>query len=569
MQSKNNAVIYARYSSVGQNEQSIEGQVRICKEFAQQKGINIVKVYMDKARTGTNDNRPEFQKMIAEASSGAYQYIIVYMFDRFARNRMDSIVHKTQLREQHDIKVLSALEPVSDDEGGEFYEMYLEWSAEKYSKRLSKRVRDGLDTSVANGTFCGGSLIMGYKLHKEPIAGKAGKFIHKVVVDDEYADIIKYVFTEYDNGVEKIDIAKALNEKGYLFNGKQFKGRSFDKWLKNRKYTGEFNFGDRQCNNMYPALIDTQLFNRVQERLQRNKYFSGANTAKEHYSLTGKAFCGHCETAVVSDGGTSKTGATYHYYACKKAKKSQCDKKRENKNALELLVATRAVNYLSDPKRVEKLAEDIVAYHEQRTGNDNLKSVDVRIQKTKQEVQKLTTAFIEAKSNLLRYNIEKQMIVLESLLADLSVQKAQLELERDCRVSKHDIQEYIAQLIKGDINDKEHQRLLIDNLVNLVYIFDGLIAIFFSLQNGKETQHIPLNDIKEALNGETQTKKSSNLNTCTPPKLGTSFGVPFLLHWISRLGKWREGVRNTVVVLIAVAVPIWSMSPQKAQKNIS
>lgn len=152
-----NGVIYARFSSQSQNEQSIEAQVRICKEFAEGKDINIVNIYSDKARTGTNDARPAFQRMIADAKSGAFQYIIVYMFDRFARNRRDSIMYKEMLKEEG-IKVLSALEPIAEDEGGEFYEMFLEWNAEKYSKRLSKRVRDGLDISAANGSYCGGRL---------------------------------------------------------------------------------------------------------------------------------------------------------------------------------------------------------------------------------------------------------------------------------------------------------------------------------------------------------------------------------------------------------------------------
>lgn len=152
----NNCVIYARFSSYGQNEQSIEAQTRICKEFAENKGLNVIKLYSDKARTGTNDDRPGFQKMIHDAASKSFQYIIVYMFDRFARNRRDSIMYKETLREKYGIKVISALEPIADDEGGEFYEMFLEWNAEKYSKRLSKRVKDGLDTSCANGTFCGG-----------------------------------------------------------------------------------------------------------------------------------------------------------------------------------------------------------------------------------------------------------------------------------------------------------------------------------------------------------------------------------------------------------------------------
>jgi len=82
-----NAIIYARYSSTGQNEQSIEGQVRICREFAENKGFTVVKTYIDKAKTGTNDNRPDFQKMVLDAASGTFKYVIVYMFDRFARKQ--------------------------------------------------------------------------------------------------------------------------------------------------------------------------------------------------------------------------------------------------------------------------------------------------------------------------------------------------------------------------------------------------------------------------------------------------------------------------------------------------
>ena len=93
-------VIYARFSSHGQNEQSIEAQIRICKEFAAGKGLKTINIYSDKARTGTNDARPGFQCMIKDAQSGAFKYVIVYMFDRFARNRRDSIMYKEMLKEK-------------------------------------------------------------------------------------------------------------------------------------------------------------------------------------------------------------------------------------------------------------------------------------------------------------------------------------------------------------------------------------------------------------------------------------------------------------------------------------
>ena len=497
-----NAVIYPRYSSQGQNEQSIEGQIRICTEFAESNGYNVVGIYPDKARTGTNDSRPAFQRMIKDAASGKFQYIIVYMFDRFARNRRDSIMYKEMLKQEYGVRVISATQPISDDEGGEFYEMFLEWNDEKYSKRLSKRVRNGLDTSVANGTFCGGHLVYGYKLRQEPTAsvGRRNRFTKFVEIDEEQAEIIRYIFTEYDKGVEKQDIAAALNARGARFDGKPFKGRTFDKWLTNAKYTGEFTFGGRLCNNTYPAIIDKALFERVQKRLAKNRYFAGGTaTARVPYILTGKAFCAHCNAALISDGGTSRTGQQHHYYICKGRKKGVCEKRREDKDELELFVTQVVYDFLSDERNVKLAAKDTIAYYERRTGVDNLKSIDGKIAKVQRDIDEMTTAFIEAKNALLRANIEKRMNDYEKLIEDLKSQKEQLERERGNQFTENDILEFVADLLQGDPADKDYQKKLIDNLVVKVFVGDGYITAHIKLGNATEVADIRLEEVKKAL----------------------------------------------------------------------
>ena len=495
-----NAVIYARFSSSGQNEQSIESQIRTCSEFAESQGYTIVKTYSDKARTGTNDSRPSFQRMIKDAASGQFQYIIVYMFDRFARNRRDSIMYKEMLKQDYGIRVLSATQPISDDEGGEFYEMFLEWNDEKYSKRLSKRVRNGLDTSVENGTFCGGYLIYGYKIRKEPIAGKRDKFIKYVEIDEEQAEIVRYVFTEYDKGVTKQEIADALNAKGLRMNGKKFTGKSFDKYIVNPKYTGEFYFGERLCKNTYPAIIDNALFERVQKRLAANRYFAGgAATARVPYLLTGKAFCGKCETTMVADGGTSKTGKTHQYYACKKKKKGECAKHREEKDRLEFYVTQMVRDFLSDKENAQIAVRDTLKYYDNRTGADNIKSLETRIAKAHKDIEEMTTAFIEAKSALLRESIEKRMTDYERLIKDLESQKTQLEYERGLQVSENDLLDYIAHLLKGNPADKEHQKQIMDNLVYKVFVADDYINPLLTIGNGKGIENVRLSEVKEVL----------------------------------------------------------------------
>ena len=91
-------VIYARYSSDNQREESIEGQLRECTAFAQKNDIKIIEHYIDRAYSAKTDNRPEFQRMIRESARKAYDVVIVWKLDRFSRNRFDSAKYKAALK---------------------------------------------------------------------------------------------------------------------------------------------------------------------------------------------------------------------------------------------------------------------------------------------------------------------------------------------------------------------------------------------------------------------------------------------------------------------------------------
>ena len=406
------------------------------------------------------------------------------------------------------IRVSSATEPVSDDEGGGIHEMFLEWNDEKYSQRLSKRVRDGLTTSVANGTFCGGTLIYGYKIRKEQIGNK-DRYIKYVEIDEKQADVVRYVFKQFATGNTKDNIAKELNKQGYKTkDGKMFTGKSFERMLTNEKYTGEFMFGERITDNMYPKIVDKAIFKQAQKRLEANHY--GKNAPKDPYLLTGKAFCGHCGTDIVSDGGTSKTGTSKHYYACKKKKKDKCDKKREDKSFMELLVAVRVKRYLKNPVKAGYIVDKVLTYHEQRTSNTEIKSLETRIAKAHIEVDDLTNTFITAKNELLRTKIEQKMDELQIYIKDLEMQKAQLESERGIKLTRQDLLDFIADLLNGDENDKLYQKRLIDDLVYKVFVYDRKVKIFFNLKGGNEIDDISLDDVNnaEVVESENKTKAS-------------------------------------------------------------
>ena len=151
------AVIYARYSCDNQTEQSIEGQLRICKEYAKNNDILILDTYIDRAMTGTNDNRPNFRRMISNSAKEQWDYVLVYKFDRFSRDKFESTIHKKTLKD-NGVKVLSAMENIPDTPEGIILESLLEGMNQYFSAELSQKVKRGMRETRYKGFWQGGRL---------------------------------------------------------------------------------------------------------------------------------------------------------------------------------------------------------------------------------------------------------------------------------------------------------------------------------------------------------------------------------------------------------------------------
>ena len=150
------AVIYARYSSDNQREESIEGQIRECAAFAEKNGITILRHYIDRAFSAKTDNRPEFQNMIKDSGKRLFDMVIVWKLDRFARNRYDSARYKATLK-KNGVKVVSATEVISDGAEGIILESVLEGYAEYYSADLSEKVVRGMTENALKSKYNGGT----------------------------------------------------------------------------------------------------------------------------------------------------------------------------------------------------------------------------------------------------------------------------------------------------------------------------------------------------------------------------------------------------------------------------
>ena len=170
-----NVVIYARYSSHSQTEQSIEGQLHTCYEYAKNNGYFVVGEYIDRAQSGTTDGRAEFQRMIADSDKHTFEGVLVYQLDRFARNRYDSAINKAKLK-KNGVRVISARENISDDASGILVEGVLESMAEYYSAELSQKIRRGMDINAEKCLSNGSNPGLGYYVD-EPKTKKGARQI--------------------------------------------------------------------------------------------------------------------------------------------------------------------------------------------------------------------------------------------------------------------------------------------------------------------------------------------------------------------------------------------------------
>lgn len=486
MQQALNAVIYARYSSHSQQEQSIEGQLRDCYAYAQREGLHVVGEYIDRAISGKTDERPDFQRMIVDASKKQFQRVIVWKLDRFARNRYDSAHYKAKLK-KYGVKVVSATENISDEPEGIILEGLLESMAEYYSANLSKHVRRGQRESIINGTYLGGVPPIGYKVENK-----------RLVIDERTAPTIRYMFEQYAKGVPKREIIAELNARGIRNKkGKPLTLSSMQAALRNEKYIGIYRYSGQEVTGGCEALIDEATFRKVQERLDKVKHAPAAAKAKIDYLLQGKAFCGYCGSRMVGESGRGKMGNTYHYYACGKRKKEHtCAKKNEKKDFIEWYVVEQTVEYVLTPDRMDYIAAALVAQYEKDFGDNRIKDYEKQLERINGEIRSLVDTLAVCPPSA-RQPIFDKMELLDVQKTDLEIDIAKLRVAARVQLTEEQIKVWLKQFCKGDLDDMEFRERIIDVFINSVYLYDDKTVIYYNIEGGKQVSYMEMLDSTE------------------------------------------------------------------------
>ena len=451
IRTNNKVALYARYSSDNQRAESIDAQIRAMKAYCKQHSFVIVESYIDEAKSATTDNRPSFQRMIADSANHTFNIVLVHKLDRFARNRYDSAVYKRELK-KNGVQVYSVLENLDDSPESIMLEAVLEGMSEYFSENLARETMKGLKETALQCKHTGGMPPLGYDVDEAT---------KKLVINSHEAETVKLIFDMYADGNGYSPILDELHRRNLKTkNGNEFNKISLYSILTNPKYQGLYVFNRSSAKSITgtrnthllkdaediicidggcPQIVDKDTYDKVQKRITEHKHTGGRLNAKENYLLSGKVFCKECGRSMV--GNTRYSGRNkqlYITYRCP-SKRYACSNKEINKVYLEDYVIMLLEKHIFNSYALKKLIKNIekrienadvtdnsYIYDELDKVNEALKNVadavanglisDVLIDRLKELEQKKTS--LEARLNDSKADTEYTKIDANLILSD-------------------------------------------------------------------------------------------------------------------------------------------------------
>ncbi|MDD3206736.1 MAG: recombinase family protein [Lachnospiraceae bacterium] len=468
------AVIYARFSpGPRQTEQSIEGQVRDCREYAEKSGLKIVDIYADHHISGSDfEGRVEFNRLIRDAEKGQFKYIIVWKIDRFGRDREEIALNKVRIK-KHGVKLLYAKENIPDGPEGIILEGLLESLAEYYVADLRQKVKRGQRESAIKG-HAFGQCPLGY-IKKDK----------KWVVNESEAAIVRQVFLDWDAGLTAVEIIDKFEKQGIRSRkGQHITKNGIYTILRNSKYIGVCYYDDILIP--IPAIVDITLWDSCHSKFQKRIGQAASYKAEEKYLLSLKCFCGQCSSLMVGESGRGKGGTVYHYYKCatnKRKAKERCITKTVRKEWLEDLVLEHTMKDVLQDDIIDHLATCVMEIQEKNTVNytlQNLKQAFTTVQTSIKNIMKA----IEA--GIITDTTKSRLMELEAQSEELRMHIAREELKKPALTKEH-VVFWLESFRSGDLCDDKFREKLCDIFIHSVYVYNQKVVIAYNYANNNHS----------------------------------------------------------------------------------
>lgn len=426
------AAVYTRVSTDEQAREgySLDAQLKAIKKYAQNNDILIDSKYIfsDEGISGRKaEKRPAFMEMIKQAKSKPKKFdlILVHKFDRFSRNREDSVVYKSLLKKEYGIPVISISEPLDpDDKMSVIMEAFLEAMAEYYSLNLSGEVKKGQLEKHSKG-----------ELQTNPSFGYDVSN-NKLIINENESKVVKMIFEQYaiDN-LPMMNIAKNINALNIKTKrGSHFENRTIYYMLNNPVYIGKLRYTPGRRNSydfddpntilvdgQHEPIIDLELWNSVQMKLAKNAKWK---KPKQHIDLNPKHWtkglvrCKECGCTMVTCGKTK--------LRCNGYNKGKCS------NSTTLLITEIYDLIINNIKQVMKNGkiEHIVANKKEKKENNQYLILQHQLEQLSDKEIRIKEAYREGVDTIDEYKENKNIILREKsrLLKELeTVEKPKIE----------------------------------------------------------------------------------------------------------------------------------------------
>ena len=452
--------VYVRVSTDDQrdNGYSIDSQLRMIKEYCENKDYDIVDVYNDAGHSGKDLMRPEMQRLLKDIKSHKIEVIVAIKVDRLTRNNYDGFWFLNYC-EEHDVKIELILEPydVSTANGEMIFGMNLVFG-QRERKEIGARTKRAMEERALE------------KVHpaKAPYGYIRNSETGHLEIEPIEAQVVKEIFELCKQGNSSRGISTVMkNSNAYLKIGKWTSDRVY-KILTNSIYIGIFEYG-KYCRkpqdilrveNYCEPIIDIETWNITRKVLERNKH---SNYGEHIHLFTGIVRCPTCGKILSSTNSFKYSGTpkekVYYHLTCKNP---NCKSKGLHYSSDK--IEQKLVRVLNELTRyMYEMDSEIIVCNSTKT--KDIKNIEKAIEKLKMQEKKLVDLYLSSTLNVETINHKNDVIKKE--IENLNNKKQQID-------PNNDFKEYTIELLKKLDCNVENGKVISNNKIAFTFIFNSL-----------------------------------------------------------------------------------------------
>lgn len=338
------AALYIRLSKEDESEgpsQSVQNQESLLREFVQEHRLTVFDTYVDDGWSGTNFDRPSFQRMIADIEAKKVNMVITKDLSRLGRDYIMTGHYMERYFPEHRVRYISLLDGIDTgvDSTANDITPFRAIMNDMYAKDISKKIKSVKRDKQRKGEFIGGKPVYGYKMHPTEK--------NKIVIDEEVAPIVRRIFALALGGMSCRNIAVLLNREGIPtpatyanlpvakpgpYTG-LWSSERISEMLQNETYIGnmvqgrsvKISYKSKKCLKQDPAnwvvvegthepLVDAESFRRVRMLLNSRKH---TRSRTYDFLLKGLIFCHECGYPLAVINRKNTRGEDVLYFVCR------------------------------------------------------------------------------------------------------------------------------------------------------------------------------------------------------------------------------------------------------------